>query len=585
MSSKEASDVEPEIDKDFDYTIRHGRVDAKYEIQKYWAEQEAKEKGIELPKEKNTHYVNEIPIKEKKKEHRHHHKHRSKDKDKHHKHRHHSHKHKHHHEKKIDEKTNEISSKEFMSQFPKVDKESKDLYDLIRNCIDDDERKGNQIIKETFYQKESEIKKKLDEEKKKMKKLKESETEKNKSDKNGDEKNNKNCKCEDKNKNIIKEKEDKNKNNDSRITNPEDEEAKIRNILTLPKKNESKEKENLNKKKNNDKKKAVEIQPINDIVPENNEDADLSLSLNALLGDVNNNENNKKKDENNELLQKKRKTSQQNDNKTNNKTDEIEILNDLNSEDYDIYLDDLSSLGDDDDLNKDIEIESSSNYRKARNKNSNNNSQNYSPNNKYNTTKKKIQQYLAEKENDDYILDAIIREHGYENIVKIATGCSDSKTDNKTKKIKSSFNNLLNSTKNYKNLIISIMKYKRYMICNDKKDKDNLKKKVGIHYYYGSNGFIYKMKVKQNINGGKIIFKCDDVKCKGEGVLYQKNKNYRTVIRHDIGALEHEYIKKGYDEFMKKMEERNWAECQLCDIIDGVNNKTVIDWHKTKYLP
>ena len=153
MSSKEASDVEPEIDKDFDYTIRHGRVNAKYEIPEFWAEQEAREKGIELPKKKNDHYVNEIPIKENKKEHRHHHKHKSSDKnkDKHHKHRHHSHKHKHHHEKKSDEKKNEISSKEFMSQFPKVDKESKDLYDLIRNCIDDDERKGNQIIKETFW--------------------------------------------------------------------------------------------------------------------------------------------------------------------------------------------------------------------------------------------------------------------------------------------------------------------------------------------------------------------------------------------------------------------------------------------------
>ena len=191
---------------------------------------------------------------------------------------------------------------------------------------------------------------------------------------------------------------------------------------------------------------------------------------------------------------------------------------------------------------------------------------------------------------DENLLDILIKEYGYNNIIYTITGNNEGKIgENKMKKIRNGLNNLLSYETNTKKIIESLINMKK----NNKIDENNIKSSknnnvknkkamVSFHYHLNEDGFIYKFEVEKIINEEYIIFKCCDKNCEGKGILYPKKKIFKIYKTHSLSALFHNYIKKGYDKFQNKMELRNWCDLQLKHNNDI--KKYYIDWHKTKYV-
>ena len=93
-----------------------------------------------------------------------------------------------------------------------------------------------------------------------------------------------------------------------------------------------------------------------------------------------------------------------------------------------------------------------------------------------------------------------------------------------------------------------------------------------------NDGYIYKFKAQKIIHDGGIKFKCCDPRCNGRGVLYQRIRVFKTIEKHNLGPLQHNYIRKGYDNFQFKMENNIWKEVSIKNNPD--DKKRYIDWHK-----
>ena len=193
---------------------------------------------------------------------------------------------------------------------------------------------------------------------------------------------------------------------------------------------------------------------------------------------------------------------------------------------------------------------------------------------------------------DENLLDILIKEYGYKNIIYTITGNSEGKIgENKMKKIRNGLNNLLSYETNTKKIIENLINMKK----NNKIDENiksnrsnNMKYKnhknvmISFHYHLNEDGFIYKFDVEKIINEEYIIFKCCENNCEGKGILYPQRKLFKIYKDHSLSALLHNYIKNGYDKFQKKMELRNWCDLQLKNNNDI--KKYFIDWHKTKFV-
>ena len=632
MSSRENSDNEPEIDKNWDNRVRYGRRDSKKEIKEF--RKELKDKEIKKNKKNKNNKISKEEKEEKEKN---------------------------RHKKKKDK-----NIREFMEQFPKSDK---GLYNLIYNCMNEEEEKGGKILKNEFYKKEMQEKKRLHEEKKKRKiKSKEKYNDINKNEVKEDKKE-ENNKKEIRNENIGKEiinnkalNNTPNKiinktlnNTPNKILNkiPNNTPNKILSITpnktpnkalnVTPNKtpnislnispNISPNKTSyttLNKTPNRTptKIKKLKLEEYNLNEPENilsnilqnqidrnkrifNRDEDIILKKKEELKKVKIEEEDEKEKENRNyinlinsqiielpkivdkpLLQNKRGRGRPHTNFTSTINDYFDYtvrtnlsfneqmlplnIRNFNTNDerliqkkkYDPYLSKAKKLNEKKKKNNLIVEYLNNKYLKNKYNNNNNGSQ------------------------EENLLDILIKEYGYNNIIYTITGNNEGKIgENKMKKIRNGLNNLLAYETNTKKIIENLINMKK----NNKIDENNIKANknynmkyrnknvmVSFHYHLNEDGFIYKFEVEKIINEEYIIFKCCDNHCEAKGILYPKKKLFKIYKNHSLSALLHNYIKNGYDKFQKKMELRNWCHLQLKNNIDL--KKYYIDWHKTKYV-
>jgi hypothetical protein len=171
-------------------------------------------------------------------------------------------------------------------------------------------------------------------------------------------------------------------------------------------------------------------------------------------------------------------------------------------------------------------------------------------NNKYLKNKYNNNNNGSQEEN---LLDILIKEYGYNNIIYTITGNNEGKIgENKMKKIRNGLNNLLAYETNTKKIIENLINMKK----NNKIDENNIKANknynmkyrnknvmVSFHYHLNEDGFIYKFEVEKIINEEYIIFKCCDNHCEAKGILYPKKKLFKIYKNHSLSALLHNYIK------------------------------------------
>jgi len=197
------------------------------------------------------------------------------------------------------------------------------------------------------------------------------------------------------------------------------------------------------------------------------------------------------------------------------------------------------------------------------------------------------------KSNETNLLEILFKEYGYNNIIFTITGNNENKIgENKMKKIRAGLNSLLGYEKNTKKIIETIVNMKKFNLIDDscyaKGNRSNFRNKnrnnvsiTSYHYHLDKDGYIYKFEVEKILKDGNVVFKCCDKKCEGKSILYTKQKSFKTVERHNLTGLEHNYIQNGYDKFQLKMELRNWNDIQLKKYPEPRN--CYIEWHRTKY--
>ena len=189
------------------------------------------------------------------------------------------------------------------------------------------------------------------------------------------------------------------------------------------------------------------------------------------------------------------------------------------------------------------------------------------------------------------LLEILFKEYGYNNIVYILTGSPDIKLgENKIRKIRTGLSNLLSYEKNLARIIEIIVKMRKSNLVDESwiKGKYNYRTRnknniniTSYHYQLNNDGYIYKFMVDKILNDGSIKFKCSDQKCSARGVLYPRIRKFKIIEKHSLAALEHDYIKQGYDKYQYKMENKNWKKIQLKDNQD--EKKSYIDWHKASF--
>ena len=654
MSSRGNSDIEPEIDKNFDNRVSYGRKDPRQEIKEFRKEQELKEAES---KTKN----NEEEEKKKRHSFSYSNKHKSK-----------------HHKDKKKESVNE-----FMEQFQNSYKE---LYNLIKNCINEEEEKGGKVLKNEFYRKEKEDKRKLHEEKKKIKKLKELNETNEKNEENKNEMNDVNNNDGNKIDENQEKKEIRNESNDIKIKKINKKRKKSEDNFLL---NQTQNiLSNILQIQIDKDKKQLESSSMNNNMSMNNiyEDKNKSLNNSFLLGNIKENEtineiekeneiNNKeiqmeiekeKKDENNNEKENKENENKENENINMNENDNINLIENIimsaNENDNEkekekikdkekekeninyvnminegkVETEKVKERGHaqskrgrgrppknftptinsyfDNTVKNNLNIQNQIlpiNNAKEVNTNSEKllQKKRYAPktqqNDKTKQKKKKknkdLKDYINEsnnrnssnKTNETNLLEILFKEYGYNNIIYTITGNNENRIgENKMKKIRSGLNNLLGYEKNTKKIIETIVNMKKYNLIDENslmkgarntyknKNKNNISL-TSYHYHLCKDEFIYKYEVEKILKDGNILFKCCDKNCQSKAILYYKLKTFKIIDRHNLSALQHDYIQKGYDKYQTKMELRNWNDLQLKKLDE---RKSYIEWHKTKYI-
>ena len=190
--------------------------------------------------------------------------------------------------------------------------------------------------------------------------------------------------------------------------------------------------------------------------------------------------------------------------------------------------------------------------------------------------------------NDMNFLEILFKEYGYNNIIYILTDSPEIKLgENKIRKIKNSISDLLGYEKNLPKIVETVINMRKSHLVDESwikgkynyrtRNRNNINLNT-YHYRLHSDGYIYKFKVDKFLRDGSIKFRCCEDKCHARGVLYPRIRKFKIIEKHNIAALQHEYMKLGYDKFQFKMEYKNWKEIQLKDNRD--ENKSYIDWHK-----
>lgn len=552
-----------------------------------------------------------------------------------------------------------------MEQFPKSDK---GLYDLIYNCMNEEEEKGGKILKNEFYKKEMQEKKRLHEEKKKRKmKSKEKNNEINNKNEVKEDKKEENNKKEINNENIGREIINKSLNNTpNKIINrtPNNTPNKIVNITPNKTPNRTlnltpNRSLNLTPNKTQNKNPNIYLNISPNISPnkipnpilnktpnrtptkikklkleEYNLNEPQNILSNIIQNQIDRNKRMFYKDEDIILKKKeefKKVKIEEEDEKEKENRNYINLINSQIIELPKIndkpllqnkrgrgrpHTNFTSTINDYFDYTVRTNLSFNEQMLPLNIKNFNTNDERLIQKKKYdpylqkakkiNEKKKKnnlIVEYLNNKylkntynniyneSQEENLLDILIKEYGYNNIIYTITGNSEGKIgENKMKKIRNGLNNLLAYETNTKKIIENLIKMKKNNKIeeNIKSSKNNNMKyrnknvKVSFHYHLNEDGFIYKFDVEKIINEEYIIFKCCDNHCEGKGILYPNKKLFKMYKNHSLSALLHIYIKNGYDKFQKKMELRNWSDLQLKNNIDI--KKYYIDWHKTKYV-